>query len=101
MSDAVNVPPMVKLIDYPVSIGLAIVIVLTAALLFLVARFDPSGGVLTISLIVTLAFIGATAFCMLFTIPTDESTASLIGGLTAAFGAIVSHWLGRPKDPPP
>jgi len=96
-----NPPPIPKLLDYPASIGVALVVALTALLLFLAGRFDPTGGVLTISLMVVLAFLGLVVFCAFFTVPTDEITSSVIGGLTASFGAIIAYWLGvKKKDPP-
>jgi hypothetical protein len=36
-------------------------------------------------------------FCAFFTVPTDEITASVIGGLTAAFGAVIAFWLNKPR----
>ena len=98
--DFVNPSPIPKLTDYPASIGIALVVVLTTALLFVTGRFDATGGVLTISLLVVLAFLGLVTFCAFFPVPNDEVTSSVIGGLTAAFGAVVVHWLGRNKEPP-
>ena len=60
-------------------------------------RFDQTGGALTISLLIVLAVIGVLAFCVLFTVPRDETTASVIGGLVAAFGGVVAYWLGKPR----
>ena len=88
-------PPSPKIFDYPGTVGIAFLIVFTAVLLFVSGKFDPSGGVLTISILVVLAMIGAVVFSLFFTIPVDQSTAALIGGLTAAFGAVVTHWLGK------
>lgn len=92
--------PLPKLLDYPASIGVTIAVVLTAILLVIVGRFDPTGGTLTISLLVVLTFSGLVVFCALFTIPNDEITSGVIGGLIAAFGAVVAHWIGRNKEPP-
>lgn len=98
-NDLIIPPPTPKILDYPGATGIAFMIVFTTLLLFISGKFDPSGGALTISLLVTLAFIGVVVFCMFFTVPRDETTAAIIGGLTAAFGAVVAHWLGRPRDP--
>jgi hypothetical protein len=92
--------PLPKLLDFPASIGLAIVVGLTTILLFVASRFDPTGGSLTISLLVVLGFLGLVVFCALFTIPSDEITSGAIGGLVAAFGAVVAFWLGRGREPP-
>ena len=59
-------------------------------LLFVIGRFDPTGGSLTISLLMVLAFLEVVAFSAFFTVPADEITASAIGGLVAAFGAVVA-----------
>ena len=93
-------PPSPKILDYPTSIGIALEIVFVAILLFVAGRFDPTAGVLTISLLIVLAFIGTVIFCVFFTVPTDEATSAVIGGLTASFGAVVAYWLGRGRSPP-
>lgn len=92
--------PLPRLIDYPASIGLVIAVVMTTVLLVVTSRFDPTGGSLTISLLVVLGFLGLVIFCALFTVPTDEITSGAIGGLVAAFGAVVAFWLGRGREPP-
>ena len=46
--------------------------------------------------LITIAFIGAVGYCLFFTVPQDEVTPAVVGGLTAGFGAVVAHWLGRP-----
>jgi uncharacterized BrkB/YihY/UPF0761 family membrane protein len=94
-------PPIPKIMDYPASVGLIVAVVLVTVLLVVVSRFDATGGVLTISLLVVLAFLSLVIFCAFFTIPTDAMTDAAIGGLVAAFGAVIAHWLGRPKEPPP
>ena len=86
-----------QITDYPAAVGIALVTVLTALLLFITARLDPTSGVLTISLMVIVAFIGMVMFSLLFVIPTGDTTSSVIGGLIAAFGAVVAFWLGRGK----
>jgi hypothetical protein len=99
-SDLVIPPPTPKLIDYPGSIGVGLIIIFTTVLLGVAGRFDPTGGTLTLSLMVTLAFIGVVVVCMFFTGPNSEVTAGVVGGLTAAFGAVIAHWLGRTKEGP-
>jgi uncharacterized BrkB/YihY/UPF0761 family membrane protein len=93
-------PPTPKMFDYPGATGVAFIVVFVTMLLFVAGKFDPSGGVLTLSLLVTLAFIGTVVFCLFFTVPNDEITSGVIGGLIAAFGAVIAHWLGRPKEGP-
>ena len=59
------------------------------------------GGTLTISIMITLGMLGATAYCLIYTIPTDDITPGVVGGLTAGFGAVVAYWLGRTGEGPP
>lgn len=101
MADVVNPPPIPKLLDYPASAGLAIAVVLTTILLVVTSRFDATGGVLTISLLVILAFLSLVTFCAFFTVPTDEITSGAIGALIAAFAAVVTYWLSRNRKEPP
>ena len=96
--DLVVPPPVPRILDYPASVGLALAVVLTTVLLFAAGKFDPTGGVLTISLVVVLSFMGVVTFCLFFTIPSDEITAGVVGGLTAGFGAVISHWLGPQRN---
>ena len=96
--DVVNAPPHIELLDYPIAIGVALAVGLTCLLLFIAGKFDPTQGVLTISLMITLGMLGATAYCLIFTIPTDDITPGVVGGLTAGFGAVVAHWLGRAQN---
>jgi FtsH-binding integral membrane protein len=100
-ADLVIPPPTPRLMDYPASIGLVVAVLATTLMLVVINKFDPTGGALTISLLVVLAFIGLVIFCALFTVPTDEISSSVIGGLTASFGAVVAFWLGRNTKGPP
>lgn len=96
--DLVVPPPTPRILDYPATIGLALAVLLTVILLFAAGKFDPTNGVLTLSLIVVLSFMGVVTFCLFFTIPADEITAGVVGGLTAGFGAVLSHWLGPDRN---
>ena len=98
MNPIVNPPPVIKLQDYPVAIGVCLAVALTALLLVVAGRFDPTQGTLTISLMIVLGMLGATTYCLIFTIPTDDITPGVVGGLTAGFGAVVAHWLGRVQN---
>jgi hypothetical protein len=98
--DLVVPPPTPKIIDYPGTVGIGICIIFTTVLLFVSDKFDVTNGPLTISLLVVLGFLGVVTLCVFYTIPTDETTSMVIGGLTAAFGAIISYWLSRPPRGP-
>lgn len=100
VADIVNPPPPLALTNYPAVIGALLVVGLSIVLLFVSGKFDPTGGVLTISLLITIGMIAAVAYCLIFTIPADDITPGIIGGLTAGFGAVVAHWLGQRKEPP-
>jgi hypothetical protein len=99
-------PAPVAVLNYPIALGSILAIVLTTAVLYIAGRFDPTGGPLTISILIVLGMLGATAYCLMFAVPQDDITPSIVGGLTAGFGAVVAYWLGRtqpqrPHDPPP
>ena len=93
MTDA----PNPQLTDYPAAVGVALGVLFTAILLVVSGRFDPTNGVLTLSILVVVAFVGIVMFSLLFAIPASETNAAVVGGMTAAFGAIVAYWLGRGK----
>jgi hypothetical protein len=101
--DLVNAPLVTGVGNFPATIIVGSTVVLTSILLVVSNRFDTTGGVLTISLLITTGMLGAIAYCLIFTIPADDITPGVVGGLTAGFGAVVAHWLGRTKDrePPP
>jgi hypothetical protein len=86
-------PPIIS--NYPATIAVGIAAMAAALLVFVASKFDPTKGVLTMSLLIAVAFIGTVAYCLIFTVPTDEVTPSVVGGLTAGFGAVCAHWLGR------
>jgi hypothetical protein len=93
---ALQLPPVPKINDYPALMGVGGAVIFTALLLVVAKWFDPTGGTLTISLMVVTAFFGVVAFSLFFNIPADdEVTPAVVGGLVAAFGAVVAFWLGR------
>jgi hypothetical protein len=94
-------PQIPKLLDYPGLFAAMGVVVFTSILLVVIKHYDQTGGTLTISLMVVLAFIAVVAFSLLFNIPSDdEVTPGVVGGLVAAFGAVVAFWLGRSREGP-
>jgi uncharacterized RDD family membrane protein YckC len=101
---APELPPTasdIAAIALPAVGGVAVGVVLTAVLLIVAGRFDPTQGVLTLSIMITLGLLGAVAYCLIFTIPNDDITPGVVGALSAGFGAVVAHWLGRTQGPPP
>ena len=72
---------------------------LTAAGVLAASRhMDTTGGLLTISILLILAFIAATFASMIYAIPQVPSTDILVGSLATALGAVVAYWLGNRKD---
>ena len=98
MNDLINPPPSPRITDYPALMAVGFGILFTGALLIISGRFDPTGGTLTISILIILAMVAVIAICLFYTIPSDQATAAVIGGLVAAFGAVVSYWLGHSKN---
>jgi hypothetical protein len=88
-------PPTPKLTNYPVAISVTFGTLYTILLVLAIKYFDPTGGTLTISLMVVVSFLCVAVFCLFFTVPNDEITAAIIGGLVAAFGAVTSYWLTK------
>lgn len=107
VADLVNAPPPVSLVNYPIAIGSVLAVVLTALTLYIAGKYDPTQGPLTISILIVLGMLGSVSYCLMFTIPPDDITPGVVGGLTAGFGAVVAYWLGRTQtqrphdDPPP
>lgn len=103
--ELVNAAPHVALLNYPVAIGSILAVGLTAVVLYVAGKYDPTEGPLTISILIVLGMLGSVTYCLMFTIPPDDITPGVVGGLTAGFGAVVAYWLGRtqsnrPHDPP-
>jgi len=104
VAEVVNPPPPVALLNYPGALAGIVAVVLLSAVLYVSGKFDPTQGPLTISILIVLGMLGATAYCLVFTVPNDDITPGVVGGLTAGFGAVVAYWLGRtqanrPHDP--
>lgn len=95
-SDVVIPPPTgLKHFDYPVAVALLFLCLFTTILVFVASRFDPTQGLLTISIMVVVAFCAALGFSMLFTVPNDETTSLVVGGLVASFSAVITYWLTK------
>ena len=96
-SEVVNPPPAAWVSAYPAATATVAIVVTTAILLAVSGRLDPTQGVLTLSLMITLGMMGAVAYTLVFTVPIDDITPSVVGGLTAGFGAVLAYWFGRGK----
>lgn len=97
----VNPPPPTAVLPYPAAATIVVTALVTGLILFLAGKLDRTGGPLTISVMIVLGMLGTTAYCLVFTIPPDDITPSVVGGLTAGFGAVVVYWLGRATGGPP
>ena len=100
----VNLPPQVALSNYPSAVAVTIGVIATSILLVVVKFFDPTAGVLTLSILIVLGLMGTVAYCLIFTIPPDDITPGVVGALATGFGAVVAYWLGHRGDdraPPP
>ena len=95
-------PPPFKFVDYPAAWAVSFAVLGSILLLLITSRFDQTKGALTISLLIVLGFIGVLFYSVTVTVPRDETTAAVIGALTAAFGGVITYWLkNRHDDPPP
>ena len=74
----------------------AMAVMLASAILIVVAHyFDKTGGSLTISIIITVAFVTATYASMVYKIQQTPLTEILVGGLATGLGGVVGFHLGR------
>jgi hypothetical protein len=96
-ADVVNAPIVTGVGNFPATIIVGSAVILTSLLVVVASRFDPTQGVLTLSILITIGMLGAIAYCLIFTIPADDITPSVVGGLTAGFGAVLAYWFGRGK----
>ena len=73
-------PDTPQLTDYPAAIGVAIGVLFTAILLVVSGRFDPTSGVLTLSILVVVAFIGIVMVSLCFRSPPARRTLRWLAG---------------------
>ena len=86
-------PPPFTFVPFPAAFTVTLAVVGAVILLLVTSRFDATKGALTISLLIVLGFIGVMAYSVTVTVPRDETTAAVIGALTAAFGGVITYWL--------
>jgi NADPH-dependent curcumin reductase CurA len=96
-----NPPPQVAIMNYPSAVAVAVITVFTSVLLVIASKFDPTKGPLTISILIVLGMLATTAYCLVFTVPQDDITPGIVGGLSAGFGGVIVYWLARNSGPPP
>jgi len=78
-----------------------IIVGLVTVVILLIARYadDFHKGFLTVSVLIVIAFIIAVFAAMIYSVPTNPVTEILVGALSTALGAVVSHWVGRYQPP--
>lgn len=70
----------------------------TSAVLIAVANyFDPTKGVLSLAIIITVSFIVATYAALIYQVQQTPLTEILVGSLATALGAVVAYWMGRDR----
>jgi hypothetical protein len=100
-------------IPFPAFVTAAGPVILTGLIVVVMHYFDASRGRTTISLLIVIAFVAAPFGAMIYPTQQTPIVEILIGGLSAALGAVAAHWLGikpgqddqtarkPPEDPPP
>lgn len=100
-------------IPFPAFVTAAGAVLLTCLIVVVMHYFDASKGRTTISLLIVIAFVAATFASMIYPTQQTPIVEILIGGLSAALGAVAAHWLGikpggddppgrkPPEEPPP
>lgn len=80
---------------FPASIAAGIVVFLAVLTLLASSRFDQTGGLLTISILIVAAFIAVAFTSLLYNYQQTAVVDILVGALATALGAVVSYWMGR------
>lgn len=73
------------------------VMLASAGVLAISSRFDNSNGVLTLAIIITVAFVVTTFASLIYNVQQTPLTEILVGGLSTALGGVVAHYMGRPR----
>ena len=82
-------------VPYPALLTAVGTALLAAVVVVASKYFDPTGGPLTVTLLIVIPFVAATFASMIYAIPQTPSTELLLGSLATALGATVAYWLGR------
>ena len=81
------------ILPLPATLATAGVLMLAVILLLVSHRFDTTGGLLTISLVMLSAFVGVTYTTMLYDVKQTAIMDILVGALATSVGAIVAFWM--------
>lgn len=80
------------------ALGAAMAVMIASACIIAISnRFDSSGGVLTLSTIITIAFVVTTFASLIYDVQQTPLTEILVGGLSTALGGVVAYYMGRPR----
>src|SRR5215469_12951109 len=70
------------------------VALVTAFIVFIAKRYDPTKGLLTVSILVTQGFVTAAFASMIYDVRQNPITEILVGALATSMGAVIAHWTG-------
>ena len=73
------------------------VVLCTCLIIYTCRRWDRTGGMLTLSILIVQGFITGTYGAMLYEIRQNPITEILVGALATSMGAVVAHWSGGPR----
>lgn len=79
----------------PATLGTMAALLMAVVVLLASHRFDATGGLLTLSIMIVAAFISVTFTSMLYNIQQTPLTEILIGALSTSVGAIVAFWMSN------
>ena len=74
---------------------------MTVVIVMVARRFDRTGGMLTISILVVQGFITGVYGAMLYEIRQNPITEILVGALATSMGAVIAHWVGGTRQHTP
>lgn len=76
------------------------VALVTTLLLAVYKKFDRTGGLLTLSVLIVQGFITASFASMIYNVPQNPVTEILIGALATSLGAVVAYWMSGTRPTP-
>lgn len=84
-------------LPFPASVATVIVILMSVLLVVIANRFDNSGGIITVSVLVVAAFISVNFTGILYGVPQTPINEIMIGALATSLGAVIAFWMSGKK----
>lgn len=82
-------------IPFPAAVGATASAILVVLVLSASRYFDTTGGLLTLSIMVVMAFIQVVFASLIYNVPQTPTTEILVGALATSLGAIIAYWMSH------